>query len=342
MPLSWNHATRRLELPDGTPVGTATSDIEFTIRLEEVRDVSLREWYQALREDPGRRYIAYVHDDDDLVIIDPLKADDGQIEFSLSATGPAWNVERVQEMMRLLCQAKGDRLDAVGYDYDAWVFNIHCTPDERTTADLYAFGDVCRKLFGLPEAPNPGRALEAGAIRDFLLAGAPHALIGLSESHFLEVKSYGYNLDSFPGEVELAQDVASFANGEHAAILAIGFRTRRENGGDVVSKVVRLALPDNSVARYREVISRRVYPAIQGLEVDLIRIEPGSILSILIPEQSESSKPFIVHGAVLGDKNAGSILSIVRRRDENSSAMTAPELHALLSAGRAVLRRATE
>jgi hypothetical protein len=58
-----------------------------------------------------------------------------------------------------------------------------------------------------------------------------------------------------------------------------------------------------------------------------------------VPPQPEELKPFLVHGAILEGKVEGAFVSIVRRRGEHSVPITAPAIHAMLSAGRALLRR---
>lgn len=65
----------------------------------------------------------------------------------------------------------------------------------------------------------------------------------------------------------------------------------------------------------------------------------GNLLVVHIPPQPEKLKPFLVHGAIVGGKVEGAFISIVRRRDEHSVPITAPAIHAMLAAGRALLRR---
>jgi hypothetical protein len=79
---------------------------------------------------------------------------------------------------------------------------------------------------------------------------------------------------------------------------------------------------------------------VDGLEVFSVRAEAGGdLLAISVPPQPEELKPFLVHGAILEGKVEGAFVSIVRRRGEHSVPITAPAIHAMLSAGRALLRR---
>jgi hypothetical protein len=49
-------------------------------------------------------------------------------------------------------------------------------------------------------------------------------------------------------------------------------------------------------------------------------------------------QPYLVHGAVVGDKNEGTFFSIVRRRGEASIPTSAAQIHAYIVAGKAFLQ----
>jgi hypothetical protein len=101
-------------------------------------------------------------------------------------------------------------------------------------------------------------------------------------------------------------------------------------------------LADLDPDQYRAVIDSRVVPPIDGLLVE--RIEMGNdhgVLMISVPPQPREMQPFLVHGAVVGDRTEGDFFSIVRRRGEASITTTAAQIHAYIVAGRAFLQGST-
>jgi hypothetical protein len=187
------------------------------------------------------------------------------------------------------------------------------------------------------------RDLTAESALDLLRAGRPDLLIGLFESPWLEAKGLGYDLSDDHGRIELAQDVARFANSDEAGLLVIGLRTRKRNGSDVIAKVT--PSPDAfDAARYHRAIDAKLFPPVQGLLVHDLPVHlpdgrSGHILAIYVPRQPEETKPFLVHGAIVQGKVEGAFITIVQRRGEHSVPVTAATIHATLAAGRALLRR---
>lgn len=189
-----------------------------------------------------------------------------------------------------------------------------------------------------------GGELTAEAALALLRAGRGDLLIGLPESNWLEVKSQGYDLSSGDAaKIELAQDVARFANGETDSLLVIGYRTDKAKGEEVISKLTP-SVAKFPAARYHQTIDARVHPSVLGLHVQQFEVPlrnggKGYLLATFVPAQPEESKPFLVHGAIAGSKVEGAFISIVQRRGEHSIPVTAPAIHAALAAGRALLRR---
>lgn len=189
-------------------------------------------------------------------------------------------------------------------------------------------------------------ALTPDAVLGMLAAGRSELLIGVPESAWLEVKSQGYDLRSGDApKIELAQDVARFANGEIDSLLLIGFKAIKDpqTGDEAITKVTSALTPFNA-QQYHQVIDKRVFPPLLGLAVNAYTVplrggRQGHLLAIRIPPQPEESKPFIVHGAIVGGKVEGAYISIVQRRGEHSIPITGPSVHATLAAGRALLRR---
>jgi hypothetical protein len=190
------------------------------------------------------------------------------------------------------------------------------------------------------------RAVGAGELNrnvalQVLRANRPDALLGQHESVYLDVKQSHYDLDTAHGEIALAQAVARFANAEHGGLLIVGMRGKKVPGGEIISKLVPMAVTGRDVRRYRLTIERRLFPLVEALDVFSIGTPSGegNLLVVHIPPQPEELKPFLVHGAIVGGKVEGAFISIVRRRDEHSVPITAPAIHAMLAAGRALLRR---
>jgi hypothetical protein len=202
--------------------------------------------------------------------------------------------------------------------------------------------DVGMDVAELADASEAGH-LSAHSIFSLVTAGRAELLVGLAESSWLEAKSQGYDLETDHGRIELAQDIARFANSDEPGILIIGLRTRKIRGSDVIIKTSP-SLDPFDAGRYHRNIDSRLFPPVQGLMVQNAPVHirhgsTGNVLAIYVPAQPEEAKPFLVHGAIVRDKIEGAFISIVQRRGEHSVAVTAAAIHATLAAGRALLRR---
>ena len=190
------------------------------------------------------------------------------------------------------------------------------------------------------------RPLDAPAAAHLVRTGMLEAVVGLRESDWLEVKSGGYQL-SAPDraaaarqKLELAQDVARFANSDFAAVLLIGYQTANPStDGEVIDKVTPVKLVHTDAEQHRKVIDAHVYPTVEGLRIDRVAVgDDRAVLVIEVPQQPDYLKPFLVHGAVVGGRVDGTFISIVRRRDSHSIVTDPSQIHAQLAAGRALLR----
>jgi hypothetical protein len=94
------------------------------------------------------------------------------------------------------------------------------------------------------------------------------------------------------------------------------------------------------VGLYKQAIEDHLHPPPDNLRIEAIDAQDdGMLILIDIPPQPEELKPFLVHGAIVDGKVEGAFISIVRRRGEGSIPITAPMIHSMLAAGRALLRR---
>lgn len=212
--------------------------------------------------------------------------------------------------------------------------------DAVVVRDLVAAGRAVKALL---EAYQGG-ALNVETVRNLLRGGHPSLLIGLSECDWFEAKSQAYNLDA-PGsagerqKIELAQDVARFANGDTEAILVVGLREGTVPKQHAVAEVKPVLLDAVDTQRYRAILDTRIIPPVAGLVLETVELEAGTgLLLISVPRQLAELQPFLVHGAIVGDKVEGAFFSIVRRRGEGSITTTAAQIHAYIVAGRAFLR----
>lgn len=185
-----------------------------------------------------------------------------------------------------------------------------------------------------------GGAATAATIMDLCRAGHHRLILGMAESEFLEVKSAPHPIDvagdtGKKAKVELAQDVARFANGSVDAVLLVGFRESKSSGASVIEKVAPVNLLLIDPVQIRQVLDARIVPPLDGLVVEQFPAGEGKgLLAILVPKQAPELQPFLVHGTMLGDKFEGDFFSIVRRRGEGSITTTAQEVHAYIVAGK--------
>jgi hypothetical protein len=188
-------------------------------------------------------------------------------------------------------------------------------------------------------------AVGAGAFRwdvitQVLRAGHAEALLGQPESICLDVKRQHYDFSGAAGKISLAQDVARFANAEKGGVLIVGMRGRKVPGSEVISAITPVPVTGPDIRRYNQAIEMHLFPLVDGLDVFSVNVEAGGhLLAISVPPQPEELKPFLVHGAIVEGKVEGAFVSIVRRRGEHSVPITAPAIHAMLAAGRALVRR---
>ncbi|MGB3686589.1 MAG: hypothetical protein WA991_12270 [Ornithinimicrobium sp.] len=209
-----------------------------------------------------------------------------------------------------------------------------------TVGRLIAAGRAVHALL----AAYQGGPLNVETVRNLLRGGHPSLLVGLTECEWFEAKAQAYNLEATGSagarqRIELAQDVARFANSEHDAVLVVGLREGKGATKHAVDSVSPVPLNAINVDQHRAILDAKIIPPVAGLTVEQIDLGEGhGLLLIDIPRQAEEMQPFLVHGAVVADKVEGAFFSIVRRRGEGSIVTTAAQIHAYIVAGRAFLR----
>ena len=192
-----------------------------------------------------------------------------------------------------------------------------------------------------------GGELDAQKIVSVLRGGHVDVLVGMRESGYLEIKSSQYNINA-PGrsaerqKIELAQDVARFANGDTDAVLVLGYAEGKSTGVSRVGRVVPIDLAKFDVGQYQAVLDSKIIPSITGLVIEKVQVgsDPNSgVVFIYVPRQPEEMQPYLVQGAIVGDKLEGAFFSIVQRRGEASITVNASQIHGYIVAGKAFLRR---
>jgi hypothetical protein len=226
--------------------------------------------------------------------------------------------------------ARLEWVDLSGIDeLPAWSFDFICDPAGRTVESLWrTHHTLCFALTTLPE----DLVRSVGGIQHALRLGRSDVLIGVQESSWLDVKEMDYRLSSAAEKIKLAQDVARFANAD-GGLLALGFKTSQSGGVEIISRVTPLPMPARSVARYRSIIDRHVYPFVRGLEVFSAPCGKGELLTISIPPQAEDDKPFVVHGnlgSITDNKVKGLFVSVAERRGDGAEYLSGPVIHSRL------------
>jgi predicted HTH transcriptional regulator len=203
----------------------------------------------------------------------------------------------------------------------------------RTVYDAYALATGVLALIGAAE----GAELRRESALDLLRSRRFDVLLGQQETEWIDFKREGY-AKTDRGKLELAKDVASFANAG-GGILVLGVATTKAGETDTASAVIPCARGSISAQSYRALIGRRIHPPPERVEIFSISADlHGDVWVVSVPPQPEEYKPFLVYGAVVGGKVNDAYYSIVVRRDDGTVPTNPQAVHALLSAGRAALR----
>ena len=186
--------------------------------------------------------------------------------------------------------------------------------------------------------PCVGGEITRSVATDLVRAGRAELLIGMHESEWLEVKSGAYRLHEPSQEIELAKDVAAMANAS-GGIIVLGVKAKKLPEYEEIRVINGCRLADVSPRRYRQLIRQRVFPEVRGFTVEPIpgpSADEGLVL-LTIPEQDAGTKPFLVHGAVVGEKVLGAFVGIPYRRGDDTFFIDPQTLHARLRAGEQAL-----
>lgn len=252
------------------------------------------------------------------------------------ASAIEWSLHRTPFSLKTLRREEDESLFVEGEGPYSWEVYISCNSREATFDELLvARRQISQAVF----LPNDRIRTPYLALRMVQL-GQLSALLGLQESEWLEVKSAPYDLKADSQQtwkLELAKDVAQFANSEIGGLLVIGLHTKRINGIDTIDRVTPFPSTESRLQSYRDVIKHRIHPPISGLQLDAVAYEKMSFIYIFVPIQKEENKPYLITGAVIDGRYENLGITIVRRQGDASIPVTAHELHSMIAAGRALL-----
>jgi len=189
---------------------------------------------------------------------------------------------------------------------------------------------------------------DPGVLQTILESNDYTRLVGLLESGTAEFKSEPYRLSEPRQKFELAKDVSAFANAEGGSIL-MGVKTRRHptHPTDQVEDIRPFQLSLFDTATALNVLADRIYPSPKGVSIvpywSSEDPEKGLVI-IRIPNQDDSSRPFVVRKFVDSDTNKedGAVLALYERRGAHVPPMSVGEAQMLMRDGmslRAVLNR---
>jgi hypothetical protein len=256
------------------------------------------------------------------------------------AEGPLPDVEALTKLIAPLVHRRGAEVD-VSIDDDETDWGGGCQVGYRMTSPLrgrtvYDSYKLGMDVLALVEAADGG-ALSHQRVVDLICGGRIDALVGQKETSWIDFKREGYPSKTDEGRLELAKDVASFAN-TLGGLIVIGIATIKTQDIDTASAVVGCSIGNVSVQSYRSAIARKIHPPLVGVELFSVPVTPSKEAWVIsIPPQPDEYRPFLVHGEVLGGKVNGNYFSIVARRDDEAFATSPQAVHALLAAGRAAL-----
>ncbi|POH59638.1 hypothetical protein C3B59_17240 [Cryobacterium zongtaii] len=213
--------------------------------------------------------------------------------------------------------------------------------NDRVFDLLHAAADLSAALSSMHDP----KQVDVSVVQAWFRAGRFDLMLGLVENEWLEVKSQAYQVSSpTPTElqnrqkIELAQDVARFANGPVEAVLLIGYEEAKRGNESVLARVSPTALTATHASQYHAILDSRVFPAVVGLSIEVVEAPGGgSLMMITVPVQPAEMQPYLVHGAIVSGKYDGAFFSVMTRRGEGSITMLASQIHGYLVAGRAAL-----
>ncbi len=205
----------------------------------------------------------------------------------------------------------------------------------RSVRDLF---ETSREFQELVWAATKHGELTAARCVALIRGGLISALAGQPESGWIDVKARPHRIDTRWEKLELAKDVAAFANSGEDAVIVFGLTTKETINGEVVDAALPFDLMEMRVQAMADTLSAWIVPPILDLEIEAVESQEGLGYGfILIPAQDPSTLPVLVNGASIDERFIGTLLSIPLRFGQRTVYADAARVHSLIAAGRAAL-----
>jgi hypothetical protein len=146
---------------------------------------------------------------------------------------------------------------------------------------------------------SPRDVLEKLEAHDF------EALIGLVENEWLDAKETPYHLDSPKQKLELAKDVAAFANAA-GGIIVIGFDCEKEptTSSERICKVCQFPVSLVDPTKYSQILADLVHPPPHAVSVRLFETAEAKCVAAILVDVGVAEKPYLV-GKMLDENDIG-------------------------------------
>lgn len=177
---------------------------------------------------------------------------------------------------------------------------------------------------------SSGEVLQKLEARDF------EALIGLVESEWLDAKEKPYHLDSPKQKLELAKDVAAFANAG-GGIIIIGFDCEKQptTSSERISKVCQFSVSLIDPNKYSQILADLVHPPPHGVSVLVFEAANSKgVAAIVVDVGMVTEKPYLV-GKMLdeNDVSIGAYFGFFERKRDVVPPVSISRIQQQLSAG---------
>ena len=134
---------------------------------------------------------------------------------------------------------------------------------------------------------SPGEVLEKLEGLDF------EALIGLVETEWLDAKQTPHHLDSQKRKLELAKDVAAFANAG-GGIIVIGFDCEKEptTSSERICEVCQFPVSRVDPNKYSQILADLVHPPPRGVSVRVFEADDKKGVAAIVVDGGSVTKDY--------------------------------------------------
>lgn len=204
---------------------------------------------------------------------------------------------------------------------------VRVVPDSHSTLeDLVYAGCVLRDV--VMASPSFSTSEELFAC---LERGEVDSLLGVAESVVLDAKRTHY-VKTEAGRLELAIDVAAFANSGQGGVLTIGVRVIKDSlGREILAEAKGCEIDLGAETRYRKAIDDLLFPGVEGIRMCRTETSLGEVFGILVPRQEPGRIPFIVRGGGKRDaKHSTVVFQVPVRTGDCNLPMRVEHIHSAL------------